>query len=132
MSAKDDILTQIRDCRSGDSIAVCDMLARLCPPQPDVSSISVTCRPGNYSAAVIARAVEDCDAHLLNLNVTADRTPDGDLVIDLRVNRANPDTVARSLARYGYDAIDAHGHMSPEMETLARDRMNELIHYLEI
>ncbi len=132
MTAKDEILTHFRDLSENKSLTPGDMLARMFPTRPDVSSITVTCRPDNYSAAVIARAVEDCDAHLLNLNVTADRTPDGDLVIDLRVDRVNPDVIARSLARYGYDSSDYASPLSPDMEAEARQRIEELIRYLEL
>lgn len=131
MDAKDEILTQFRDSES-NGIRSNDEMARLFPSRPDVSSLTLTCRPGNYSAAVIARAVEDCDAHIVNLNITADRTDDGDIVIELRVTHANAGTVSRSLARYGYETVGIGNGMTPDMAIVARDRINELIHYLEI
>ena len=40
-------------------------------PAPDASHMLVACRRDDYSASCMARAVEDADAHVLNLNVTA-------------------------------------------------------------
>lgn len=132
MIAKDEILTQFRDLPAGTTDKSDDALARLFPWQPDVSVLTVTCRPENYSASVIARAVEDCDAHLLNLNVTAERADNGELVIEIRINRANPDTVARSLVRFGYEPVGTELSLSSEKEETARNRIDELIRYLEL
>ena len=122
MRAKDDILTQFQD--SAASLKLPDGIRplRLFPPQD-----------AQFSASSIARAVEDCDAHLINLNVTSDRTDGGELVVDLRINHRHGEAVARSLERYGYtvasiggDAFDAPG------VSVARERIGELLHYLDI
>lgn len=88
---------------------------RLFPPQPESCELTLRCRRSDYSASLIARAVEDCDAHLLNLNVTS-LTPDSDatgpadyIYVDLRVGLRNIDSVVRSLSRYGYDVTDVAG-----------------------
>ncbi|MDE6684329.1 MAG: hypothetical protein K2J94_04020, partial [Duncaniella sp.] len=47
-------------------------LERLFPPRDESSRLLVSCITSDYSASRIARAVEDADAHLLNLNVTTD------------------------------------------------------------
>ncbi|GFI52668.1 hypothetical protein IMSAGC021_00974 [Muribaculaceae bacterium] len=47
-------------------------IERLFPKMEESSTLVLTCRRGDYSASRIARAVDDADAHLLNLNVTAD------------------------------------------------------------
>ena len=47
-------------------------ILRLMPENPETGRLTVACAPADYSASIIARAVEDVDAHLLNLNVTAD------------------------------------------------------------
>jgi hypothetical protein len=80
----------------------------LYPENPESSRFKVICKRGEYSASRIAHAVEDCDAHVLNLNVTAEKLHDnyGDgLVVDLRVEHRNAVSVIRSLERYGYTVI---------------------------
>lgn len=105
----------------------------LFPHVPDASTIVVACGRQDYSASVIARAVEDCDAHLINLNVLAAAPDYGGLHVALRIDHRNPSPVVRSLQRFGYEVVDID---SPEgadtdVET-ARSRANELIRYLEI
>lgn len=107
-------------------------LERLIPPREDSSVLLVSCRPADYSAGVIARAVEDCDAHLLNLNVTAATTPAGHAVIYLRVSHRDPASVARSLERYGYDVIATNSDSSPAADDEARLRALEVLHYLSV
>ena len=41
----------------------------LYPVHEGASHLLLGCRRDDYSASRIARAVEDCDAHLLNLNM---------------------------------------------------------------
>lgn len=109
-------------------------------PGEDQSSLTVSCAPADYSASVIARAVEDCDAHLLALEVmpadisAATRAA---LIIRLRINHRSPLAVARSLARYGYEALE----ISPMPDTGTDDytaddtltrRIAELIRHLEV
>ena len=92
--------------------------------------LMVACRRGDYRASRIARAVEDCDAHLLNLNVTADTDSfDNRIVAELRVSHRNPESVARSLERYGYEVIDT-AETIPSDESLMQSRYDELMRYL--
>ncbi|MBP3304271.1 MAG: hypothetical protein J6L68_05400 [Muribaculaceae bacterium] len=105
---------------------------RLFPPTEESSRILVSCIPADYSASRIARAVEDCDAHLLNLNVTADgRRLDNRVVIELRVSHRSPMSVARSLERYGYEVLDVE-HEALADDGLASDRIKELMHYIDL
>lgn len=90
------------------------------------------CRRSDYSASLIARAVEDCDAHLLNLNVTALSGEEADdLVVDLRINHRNALSVARSLERYGYEVTDIAG-LDPAVADTISDRIGLILHNLEI
>ena len=85
----------------------------------------------DYSASIIARAVEDCNAKVLNLNVTAMESDDAEILVLLRVGVRNPEGVVRSLSRYGYDTLgvlDASG----VADDTSRDRALELLHYLQI
>ncbi|MDE5968732.1 MAG: hypothetical protein K2G64_06475, partial [Muribaculaceae bacterium] len=52
----------------------CVTLERLLPPVSEGSELVVAITPADYLASTIARAVEDTDAHLLNLNVMDNRT----------------------------------------------------------
>ena len=102
------------------------------PPNADAGSLTLTCSPGHYSASAIAHAVEDADAHLLNLNVTAEKTDSGDMIVELRVSHRNTLSVARSLARYGFTVVNTDG---TDSDNAAGDRPNPyaaLIRYLEI
>lgn len=103
------------------------------PPSADASSLVVTCGQKDYSASAIARAVEDCDAHLVNLNLLGLRTPAGALQVALRVDCRNASPVVRSLERFGYEVIAVE---SPEDVDAgaeqARQRANELLRYLEV
>lgn len=107
---------------------------RLFPPVDESSTLTVACRRRDYSASRIARAVEDCDAHLLNLNVTADSDYDmsNRLIVELRVNHRNPSAIARSIERYGYEVVDFETGAANEDDETARRRLDELIHYLEL
>lgn len=130
MRAKDDILTQITSAAVGAEAT----LQRLFPVVEDSSRLTVSCRRIDYSASAVARAVEDCDAHLLNLNVTSDGAMDpfGDEVtVELRVSHRNASAVARSLERYGYRVVAVEHAAGADSDTM-RERVNELIHYLDV
>lgn len=108
-------------------------LERLFPDFEESSSLLVSCIPADYSASRIARAVEDADAHLLNLNVTSDgRHMDNRLVAELRVSHRSPLSVARSLERYGYEVEDMSVPAGEADRRLMEDRIGELLHYLNL
>lgn len=92
----------------------------------------VAVRPGDFSASSIARAIEDCDLHLLNMNVTSVRTSAGDIVVALRTDACVGDNVARSLERYGYDVIASSGSLSSIDDDEAERRAAELLRLLDI
>lgn len=98
------------------------------------SHILLGCRREDFSASRIAHAVEDCDAHLINLNVLGMEHPESETLVDIRVNRRNPVEVARSLRRYGYDVLEID-NVDPDDEdgdSTLRDRIDELLHYLDL
>ncbi len=127
MNAKDDILTQFDMPQAG----LTENLARLFPPMEDSCRLTMVCSREQYAASIVARAVEDCDAHLLNLNVTDQTTSDGEIVVELRVGINNGESVARSLARYGYQVVKIN-HEANVDESTMRGRINELLHYIEL
>lgn len=93
----------------------------------------MACYRTDYSASRISRAVEDCDAHLLNLNVTSQPLDGGEITILLRIGHRNPDSVARSLERYGYRVVAVH---TPSVTSYAAEvtmnRIGELMAHLSI
>lgn len=106
------------------------------PPLPETSLITVACPPEDFSASLIARAVEDSDAHLINMNVTSRRLEGGLLAVELRTNHSCPDSAVRSLRRYGFEVIDARSAdvsapVASDDEAL-RDRAAELLHILNV
>lgn len=116
---------------AGD-LSAAERLEALIPPLDDASELLMACRPDDYSASAIARAVEDCNAQLLGLSVTGMRDDAGWPVIALRVNVRDTEGVARSLRRYGYDPFLESSSADSAMRHRARDRANEIIRYLEI
>lgn len=106
-------------------------LERLFPDFEESSTLLVSCIPSDYSASRIAHAVEDVNAHLLNLNVTSDgRLMDNRVVVELRVNHRNPGSVARSLERYGYEVEDVSSASDPASAEQLERRLGELMRYL--
>ena len=108
-------------------------ILRLMPENPETGRLTVACAPADYSASIIARAVEDVDAHLLNLNVTADSDA-ARVVTDLRVSHRNVGAVARSLMRYGYEILSADAPRAPPGPDSPDDTnpYAALIRYLDI
>lgn len=129
--AKDLTLKDLKMDTEGPDAMHIDTL--LHPANPDSSRLLVSSPTEHYSAGLMARAVEDCDAHLVNLDVT----PLGDganTVVYLRVNRRDPSTVVRSLERFGFTVLDARGdgRAVAADEDRARERAAELIRLLEV
>lgn len=102
------------------------------PPLQEASRLIVACRPDDFSASTLARAIEDSDAHLLNLNVTDRRLDDGRITVDLRTNRRNARSAVRSLERYGYEVISSDGDGEDAADDLFRLRAAELLHLINI
>ena len=103
----------------------------LFPNTGDQSSLLVSCSRSDYSASHITRAIEDCDAQVLNLNVTSLQSDSSDLIVALRINHRNPQAAVHSLQRYGYEVLNAESSYAEENEKM-RSRANELLRYLEI
>lgn len=127
MSIKDTIISK----NEGQIASKLALFDRRFPLNEDATELIVATNPDDYSAAKIARAVEDCDAHLLNLNVTGVRTTDGNMIVDLRVNHRSGDHVARSLERYGYEVLEYNSVDRLSLDT-ARERVDEILKILNI
>lgn len=99
----------------------------------DWSTLTLTCARGQYSASTLARAIEDCDAHVLNLNVTGMTHGDTDNpVIEVRISHTNPMPVVRSVARYGYEVLATKSSSASENDDVAIDRLHHLMRWLEV
>lgn len=91
-----------------DSDSALEALSRQIASRYDCSVIEVECAPADFSASALARAVEDTDAHLVDmLSVPADGA---NIRITLRVRCEDPSAAAHSLERYGYAVTDVYGH----------------------
>lgn len=107
-------------------------MERRFPFNHDSSEITIECSRVDYSASAIARAVEDCNAHLLNLNVTSQEASTADaVVVDLRVSHRSSEAVARSLERYGFMVTSMASDADDPLAAKARAHALELLHYLE-
>lgn len=86
-------------------------------PRDDSSVVTVECPAADYSASSISHAVEDGDAHLVDL--LSRPGEDGSVRVTLRVRTLDPGNVCQNLERYGYHVVEAGGHASPDDEVLA-------------
>lgn len=137
MAAGEPVVAIVADEASATYLGAADregmlrLAASLFPQLDDYTELTIACPSGQYSASAIAHAVEDADAHLLNLNVVAGTRPNSPTTAVLRVNHSRGESVARSLARYGYDTIEIAATPGlPAAEML--ERVNSLLHYLEV
>ncbi len=115
---------EVRDGRMAvgyiDAEAMLKGIARLTAPRDDCSIITVECRPEDYSASMLAHAVEDSDAHLVDL-MTAPGD-NGNVVVTLRVRQSDPSSAIHNLERYDFKVTDAHGASNADA-IVAYDRL---------
>lgn len=105
-----------------DQTSLLEGIGRMIAPRDDCSVITLDCSPQEYSASTLAHAVEDSDAHLVDLiSAPADN---GRVMVTLRVRHSDPTAAVRSLERYNFHVIDAHssGDTIQSME-IATDRL---------
>lgn len=101
----------------------------LMPQREESCTLEVCCSPGEYQASALARAVEDADAHLLEL--LSRPAPGGNIAVQIRCSRRDPAPVARQLERYGFTVTNMQGEASATPD-VAEERMAALRRYLEI
>lgn len=78
-------------------------------PRDDASIVEIECPASDYSASRIAHAVEDADAHLVDLLSAPGEG--GNVRVTLRVRREDPSGVVSSLERYGYTVTDVESRV---------------------
>lgn len=112
-----------------DSDSLLEGLGNLLSNRDDSSIIVINAAPAQYSASAIAHAVEDADAHLVDLI----SHPDGDnkIRVTLRVRLSDPSAAIRSLERYGFDVIEASGPHYADAE-VAEERLKALQVFLNV
>lgn len=94
-------------------------LGKMIAPRDDSSLITVECRAEDYCASLLAHAVEDAGAHLVDLWTTP--SDGGMLRVELRVRHNDPSAAIRSLERYDFHVVEASGsHNSSEEVALER------------
>lgn len=92
-------------------------MGRMIAARDDCSIITLECTPPDYSASRISQAVEDTDAHLVDMwtyPYDSDR-----IRVTLRVRRDDPSPVVHSLERYGYEVVDARGNENGDSDRAA-------------
>ncbi|MDE6783527.1 MAG: hypothetical protein K2J17_07385 [Paramuribaculum sp.] len=105
-------------------------MRHLFPDAGESSRLTIVCRREDYSASRLSHAVEDADAHILNLNITDEVPFEGGITVELRISHRHGSAVARSVERYGYTVTRISGH--DEMMQLTRERLDELMAHLNV
>ena len=90
-----------------NSDSMLEGLGRLISARDDCSVVTLECSPEEYSASMIARAVEDSDANLVDLLTSP--AEDGKIYVTLRISHRDPSAAIRSLERYEFKVVEAHG-----------------------
>lgn len=81
-------------------------LGNMIAARDDCSVITLDCDPADYCASIIAHAIEDTDAHLVDLFTSPG--DNGRILATLRVRQSDPTAAVRSLERYDFHVIDAY------------------------
>ena len=89
-----------------DESSLLEGIGRMLAARDDCSVITVECAPEDYSASVLAHAIEDTDAHLVDLFSVPGEN--GRINVTLRVRHSDPTAAIRSLERYDFHVLEAH------------------------
>lgn len=89
-----------------DQTSLLDGIGKMIAARDDCSVITLECKPQDYCASLLAHAVEDTDAHLVDLFSAPGEN--GNITVTLRVRQSDPSPVVRSLERYDFNVVDAH------------------------
>lgn len=108
-----------------DESSLLEGIGRMIAARDDCSVITVECAPEDYSASILAHAVEDSDAHLVDLFSVPGEN--GRIKVTLRVRHSDPTAAVRSLERYDFHVLEAHssGDTIQSME-IATERLLSL------
>ena len=114
-----------------DESSLLEGIGRMIAARDDCSVITVECSPEEYSASVLAHAVEDSDAHLVDmLSVPGDN---GRVRVTLRVRHSDPTAAVRSLERYDFNVIEDHSSAdSIQSIQIATERLLSLQAFMNV
>lgn len=103
-------------------------------PLQECCELTITFPRHHFLASEIARAIEDCNANLINLNVTSEITAGdaGMVTADLRVTTRNTEAIVRSLERYGYEVTTVESVNDPADNGTLAERADLLIKQIEL
>lgn len=88
-----------------DQTSLLEGVGRMIAPRDDSSLITVECAPADYSASRLSHAVEDSDAHIVDL--WSSPAEHGKIRVTLRVRRTDPTPTVHNLERYGYEVVES-------------------------
>ncbi|MDE6028459.1 MAG: hypothetical protein K2G23_10335 [Muribaculaceae bacterium] len=97
-----------------DQTSLLEGLGRMIPVRDDSSLVTVECAPADYSASRLSHAVEDSDAHIVDL--WSAPAENGKIRVTLRVRRSDPTPTIHNLERYGYDVVDTSSAVYQDAE----------------
>lgn len=98
---------------------------------PETSWVELRIPAIDYSASLLARAVEDVDAHLLDIITTPEIDNADILHVSILVSHTDPTAVVHSLERLGIETLSSMSTSSVDYQT-ARERLSQLQLYLNI
>ena len=90
----------------------------------------ISVSPTDYSVTDIARIIESNNAHILSLQTHPEDT-NGQLLITLKIDAEDASAVIRSFERFNYTVV-WHFMENGMVDDIFQQRMNELIHYMNI
>ena len=108
-----------------DQTSLLEGIGSMIASRDDCSVITVECPSVDYSASLLAHAVEDSDAHLVDLfSIPAQ---EGRVRVTLRVRHSDPTAAIRSLERYDFQVVEAHSSGSElQSARIAAERLLSL------
>lgn len=112
-----------------DSQSLLEGLCKIIVARDDSSIINIKCSHLDYSASSIAMAVEDADAHLVDM--ISSPSDDEKINVCLRVRHLDPTAVANSLRRHGFEVVSSFSKQSIQTK-IATERLAHLVALLNI
>lgn len=104
----------LRVCSEGDlaggvidETSLLEAMIHQIAPRYDCCVIEMECAAADFSASLIARAVEDSDVHLVDMLTNPGEA--GRIRVTLRVRCEDPVATVHSLERYGYEVSASYG-----------------------
>lgn len=107
-----------------------DLISELSNAEVAGSVLILEIVPQDYSLADISRIIESNNAHVLNVFTRIDKDTDRLLVI-LKIDMEDASPVIRSFERFNYTIL-YHFMEKGMVDELLQQRMNELLHYMNL